>query len=338
MAELVLRPTTEADDEAIAAVIAAAFPANPKADVDVLRWQYRRNPWGPTQGWVWEDAGQVVAHYSAFPMPLLLRGERTLVANAVDAAVLPSHQERRLFRPLARVLYDDCASRGMPVSFCFASNLRALRGVAAMGWREVARLRPHVLPVDDRWLARRFHAPRLAAGAVRRLAFRTGRALPAEVVSAAPEGLDELWSRQQPPANAVVHDRAWARWRYDDSPLGPYRHLEVRREGRLVGWAAVLERADFGGRFGCLLDLLADDVDAARSLVRGAAELDVDGVAGLAVDGSLEAMRFRRAGLRPLPRRLEPRAAYFGVVDNAGGLVGIEREPWSVSWSDLDHL
>ena len=48
MSEPLLRPATPDDDVAIAACIAEAFPANPKARVDVLRWQYRDNPFGDT--------------------------------------------------------------------------------------------------------------------------------------------------------------------------------------------------------------------------------------------------------------------------------------------------
>ena len=85
MTELVLRQAGPDDDEAIAACIAEAFPDNPKADVDVLRWQYRDNPFGETSSWVWDDGGRIVAHYSGFPMPCLIDGEVGLTANAVDA-------------------------------------------------------------------------------------------------------------------------------------------------------------------------------------------------------------------------------------------------------------
>ena len=39
MSEPVLREATPDDDEAVAALIGEAFPGNPKAAVEVLRWQ-----------------------------------------------------------------------------------------------------------------------------------------------------------------------------------------------------------------------------------------------------------------------------------------------------------
>ena len=46
MSEPVLRAAGPGDDEAVAALIGEAFPGNPKARVEVLRWQYRDNPFG----------------------------------------------------------------------------------------------------------------------------------------------------------------------------------------------------------------------------------------------------------------------------------------------------
>ena len=58
---MTLRAATAADDPAIAACIGAAFPSNPKAHLDVLRWQYRDNPFGETASWVEEDDGHAYA-------------------------------------------------------------------------------------------------------------------------------------------------------------------------------------------------------------------------------------------------------------------------------------
>ena len=82
----VLRRAVDADDEAIAACIGAAFPDNPKSRIDVLRWQYRDNPFGPAPTWVWEDEGRIVAHYTAYPVPYRIDGRVARAGFAVDAA------------------------------------------------------------------------------------------------------------------------------------------------------------------------------------------------------------------------------------------------------------
>ncbi|MCU1380571.1 MAG: hypothetical protein JWN29_3554, partial [Acidimicrobiales bacterium] len=194
MSEPDLRPAGTDDDEAIAALIGEAFPGNPKARLDVLRWQYRDNPFGETVSWVWDDGGRIVAHYSAYPMPYLLDGQPAVGANAVDAAVAPSHQGRRLFTPLAQALYADCAARGMPIAVCYASNPIAIKGVARAGVEWQPRLRTLVLAVDDAWLARRFHVPAPVGGLVRRAVFALGRGPTGDEVDGPPGGLDDLWS------------------------------------------------------------------------------------------------------------------------------------------------
>ena len=346
MTEPILREAGPDEDIAIAACIGVAFTDNPKADVDVLRWQYRDNPFGPTASWVWDDDGAIVAHYSGFPMPCLIDGVVGLTANAVDAAVLPSHQGMRLFTPLATALYADCAAKGMAISYCFGSNPVALHAVERAGWMEVARLRTLVLPVDDGWVARRFHLPRPAATAIRRLAFGPRRGTTGDgssVTTTAPDGIDDLWARTVEAGdirNGTIRNQAWFRWRYDASPVGGYRHVAVRTGDRLDAVATVLERDDFGGRFGYLLELVAADADAARRALRGVI-VNTPGIAGLAtlaVSGGPLHRLATSAGMRTLPRRLEPKPARFGFVDNAGGATHLRTAPWHVGWGDLDQL
>ncbi|MCU1373304.1 MAG: hypothetical protein JWO68_590 [Actinomycetia bacterium] len=342
MSELVLRPAGADDDEAIAFLIGDAFPGNPKSRLDVLRWQYRRNPFGSTASWVWDEDGRIVAHYSAYPMPYLLDGRPTVGGNAVDAAVAPSHQGRRLFTPLAEALYADCAARGMPIAVCYASNPIAMKGVARAGVEWQPRLRTLVLAVHGAWLARRFHVPAAVGELARRAAFGLGRGPVGEEVDGPPEGLGVLWARTVEAggiANGVDRGASWWQWRYGHSPLGPYRFVELRRDGELVGAAVATVRDDFGGRFAYLLELQAVDAAAARSVLRRVAAIEgISGIATVAVDrGPLHRLA-AGAGMRTLPQRLEPKGgAWYGLVDTTGGGRRLDA-PWHVGWGDMDHL
>jgi predicted N-acetyltransferase YhbS len=338
----VLRDVTPDDDAAVAALIGESFAGNPKARLDVLRWQYRDNPFGPTIGRVWVEDDRVVAHYSAFALPYLLDGARVVGANAVDAAVAPSHQGRRLFTPLARALYEGCAAADMPVAVCYASNPIAMQGVARAGVEWQPRLRTLVLAVDGAWLARRFHVPAAVGSAVRRAAFALGHGPVAEEVDHPPEGIDGLWARTVQAggiANGIDRGATWWRWRYGASPLGPYRFVQLRRDGGLAGAAVVTAREDFGGRFAYVLELQAVDVEAARSVLRRIAAFEgIAGMATVAVDrGPLHRLA-SGAGMRTLPRRLEPKGgAWYGLVDTTGGGRRLDA-PWHVGWGDMDHL
>ena len=339
---LVLRVVGQDEDAGLRAVIAKAFPDNPKARAEITRWQYWDNPFGSTRAWVWDDGGQIVATYIGYPVPVLLDGRPGTAAIGVDAAVLPSHQGRGLFTPLSRALYADCGAHGMPLTICYP-NANSTAGITKAGWLPVARLRTLVAPFDDAWLARRFSLPRPAARLVRTAAFAPGRAkgLVAVEVAAPSPDVDALWAQVAPTVTyGVVRDAAWWRWRYSGHPDAPYRFFEVRRDGGLVGAAVTLQREAFGGTFLNVLELLTARVPAARAL-RSAIARAAGGAAGaalVAVPGSpLDALAVR-SGFRRLPRRLEPKPLMFGAVRNGPGSPDPTVVPWSVAWGDLDHL
>lgn len=341
--ELILRRATRDDDAALRALNAAAFAHNPKTRPEITAWQWWDNPFGEPLVWVWDDGGEVVAQYVGYCVPGVLRGRPQTFTIGVDAAVAPSHQGRRLFTPLSKALYADAVAHDLPL-MAYPNQL-SYRGIARAGWAEVTRLRVRVQPVDDGWLARRFHLPRAVAAAVRRTGFRRRPTAPGLVASPAPggvEGIDELWAAVAPTVeNGIVRDAAWWRWRYEAHPDRPYAFLEVRRGARLVAAVAARIRDDLGGRMLCLLELLAVDADAARAAVHAVAEGALgpaDGLALTAVGGSRLDHLAGRCGLRRLPARFEPMPIRFGVVPHPRLVPDPAALAWSTSWGDLDHI
>ena len=342
MSEPVLREARPEDEDGIQACLEESFPDNPKAKAEIRHWQYH-NPFGELSAWVYDDGGRIVGHYANYPVPCLLDGDAAVAGVAVDAAISPDYQGRRMMKPLNRALYEHSASKGMRVSLAYPSNPIAVAGIRSAGWLEVARLRTLVLAVDDAWVASRFKVPRLVASAVRAVGFSTGRGPVGNEVGAPPQGLDGLWAqlvRDNGIRNGIIRDAAWWQWRYADSPMSAYRYFEVRRGQSLAGAAAVVLREDFGGRFAYLLELLAVDAAAAAAVVRAVVHNvgDVSGLATVAVDrGPLHRVA-RGGGLRTLPVRLEPKGLWFGFVDNDGTTSHLTAQPWHIGWGDLDHL
>jgi hypothetical protein len=339
---LTLRRAGRDDDPALRRLNEASFPANPKARADITEWQYWANPFGDTVALVWDDAGQIVAQYVAYCVPGVLDGRPATLTIGVDAAVDPAYQGRRLFTPLSVALYRATTDGDTPL--IAYPNEQSVRGIARAGWREVANLRVRLLPTDDRWLADRLHLPAPLAGALRRTATWRPGGGPHDVaiVDDVPDAVDGLWSRlaHHHPWGIAKH-AAWWRWRYADHPDRPYRYLVASQGGTVRAVAATRTRDDLGGRFHCLLELLADDRAAAAALVRAVADGALgpaDGVALTAVARSRLDRLAAGAGMLAPPKRMLDRPIHFGVVPHPTLVPDPTAVPWSTSWGDLDHI
>lgn len=339
MAEPVLRRGTPADDRAIRALLARNFPDNPKQLAEFTRWQYWDNPFGMTRSWLYEADGRVVAHWAAVPVPMVLDGKPVTGAKGVDGATDPDYRGRGLFRSVGAAMRADCTEHGVPVILSHP-NPNAARGVEQAGGQLIARVPVYVLPLDDAWLARRFHLPRPVSAALRRVTFGARQAEAGERVDAVPMDIERVWDLAGAAvSHGIRRDASWWVWRYGARPGGDYRYYECRAAGKLRGAAVVTERDAFGARFLFVLELLAADADAARGLSAAIADDagDAVGAALAALPGTAIAGHALRAGFRRLPRALEPHPFRFMAIDCAG-LGDLTKRGWSMAWGDLDHL
>ena len=338
-----LRRSGPDEDDELRALAARAFDDNPKSRAAITRWQWWGNPFGDTLVWVWEDEGRIVGQYVAYFAPARLHGRPARLTLGVDAAIDPDYQGRRLFSPLARALYDDCNAHDAPL-LAYPSLEASVRGIARAGWVQVARQRVRVTATDPAWLAQRFRVPRIAARAAKVTVFRTSTppGLTANALTEPPADLDELWSAVEADhPNGIARTAAWWRWRYHEHPEETYHYLEVRDGARLVAATAARVREEFGGRFLCLLELLAVDGRAAKALVDAVAEGalgDADGVVLTCAPGSRLDRLAGQGGLRAVPKRLDPKPVFFGVVAHPHLLPDPTAVAWSTAWGDLDHI
>jgi GNAT superfamily N-acetyltransferase len=329
-----------ADTDAICALIRDVFGDVAKADPATLQWQYWDNPYGQAVSVVWEDDSGLVAHYAAFPVPARFGARECIGAKGADAATAKSHRGQGLFARSAEAVYDECARRGIRVTQV-TPNAGSFDAEVRAGATPVAQVPAYVLPLDVPWLAQRFHVPDDVARIAKAAAFHTPKVSPGRRLSAPPRDLDSLWAATavwEP--YGVVHDAKWFDWRYAQRPGGEYAFYELRRGARLVGAAASALRRAYGASFVYVLDLLAEDEDAAAGLVRGLRRDagDAAGLVAVALPNSRLAGLFRAAGLRRLPRQLEPQPLHFGACDTAKRLPDLAALPWTVSWSLADQL
>lgn len=337
-----LRRASRSDDAAIRALLARAFPANPKAHAEFTAWQYWDNPFGETRSWVWGIGDRVVSHWATVAVPVMLDGRAVIGAKGVDIATDPDWRGRGLFPALAARLVEDLSTAGVPVLLSHP-NPRSFPAVAAAGLREAVRARVFVAPTDAGWLSHRFHLPGRAAAAVVRGFRPTAPAAGVERLEQPPAGLDELWLRRAV-RYGIRRDAGWWRWRYGERPQRPYRYLALRRGGRLLAAAVTRPREAFGGRFTTVLELLCEEAAAGAAVlaaIRREAEGSSHGVV-LATSGAGDptAQAARLAGLRRLPRWLEPAPLRLLVADPAGPTSGdrLATAPWTFTWGDVDSL
>jgi hypothetical protein len=342
MTEPILRTASEADVAAVCDLMRRTFPDNAKADEATLRWQYWENPYGPAVEWVWEDGDLIVGHFACIRYAAKVDGQVATVGLAIDAAIDPDYQGRRLFGPLGTKLFEDTGAHGIPFTMSYP-NEKSVRGLVRAGWQELGVLRTHLLMLDSAWYAKRLHVPRLVTSAAR-TALRAkpprGTYVTAETTAPDPD-VDELWQVIEPAVrNGVIRDSAWFTWRYTRCPTTPYRFFSTRRDGRLVGVAVTTEREQRGAMFTFLLEFLAVDADAARSLVQIVAR-NATGSVGLllaTLPRTSTSNLATAAGLRRVPARFEEKALHFGVVDHTRSGRDLTRMPWTLGWGDLDHI
>lgn len=359
-ADLVFRPADRADDAEMRRLNAEAFPANPKTRAEVTAWQWWDNPFGDTIAHVWEHDGRLVGQYVAYRMPANLDGEPGRIAIGVDYAIAPSHRGQGLGKPMLDACFGQATAEGTP--FYSLPNQLSVGGATRSGLSIVDQLEVRVLPLDPGTIAdlladaeRVQHAGRagrVAVAGVRTLGHlpvlalarrvRVAPGLSVDVLDDPPDDVDALWSAVERHHRwGVARHGDWWRWRYAEHPDRPYRIIAVRRGAHLVGLAAVVTRDDLGGRFHCLLELLAVDGTAAAAtvatLVDGAAG-PADGVACTAVPGSRLSHLAGAAGLLRIPPRVLPRPVYFGVIPHPTIVPDPTAVEWSTSWGDLDHV
>lgn len=338
-----LRAADQRDAEGIGSLIARVFPANPKADPQLLEWQYWGNPFGKPVSWVWDDEGEIVGHYASICYPGRVAAQGATVGVGIDAAVDPKAQGRRLFTQLAEAVYADSGRRGLPVTLCFPNDA-SVRGATRAGLIDLGNLRTHLLPLSATWMAERLKLPRLAGAAATRV-LRPPRRDPRRAideVDSPPEAVDELWADLGGSvAYGVVRDHAWHTWRYARRPSpGAYRYFGAYSGGGLDGFAVTTVREHDGHEFVYVLELMARSEASGRQLIAHLAQANPGCAAILlaALAGSDLSRLARSSGLRRVPQRLEAPGLHFGVVDNSKTRPDLARASWSLSWGDLDHL
>ncbi len=132
---------TDADTlEACAALLGAAFPHAEHLDSRYLDWLYRDNPAGQVVGFnAWEN-GQLIAHYAAIPVDLMLDGLPARGLLALNTAVHPDFQGVGTIYSLANRTCKVAAERGFQCIYAVANTASTPLLVKSLKFQQVAQL------------------------------------------------------------------------------------------------------------------------------------------------------------------------------------------------------
>jgi hypothetical protein len=214
---IVLRPATPADDSGIVQLLCQTLGwKDDDRHRSLFDWKHRRNPFGPSPGWVAEDEQGLVGSRTFMRWEFLHGEQRLAVVRAVDTATHPRAQGRGVFRALTLKGIEDLTRSGVLWVFN-TPNDRSAPGYLSMGWRRLGRLpvavRPAGLIVGPRLLSAR------QPGSLWSIPTSAGE--DAAAVFDDRDGWEELLSNRG--RNGLLHtDRSvtYLQWRYGDTPVG----------------------------------------------------------------------------------------------------------------------
>lgn len=234
VSDFTVRPYADGDERAILDLFARSFPHAPRPFAH-FDWKYRRNPFGNRRiSLTFDDAGQLVGHYSGYAVPFFAFG-KTVIANQIGDTMTDvnvRHVGRGPSSILGRTALDFYSRFAEDkVAFNFGFNVANIQKFSLRFLRSdrvepvTYRVREPLPPMQKqlRWL----------------------RGYQLEHVQYATRDFDELFARVSHAYRFLVRrDADYIRWRYLQCPDVQYHVVAIRKWRQLVGWIAFRIRED----------------------------------------------------------------------------------------------
>ena len=283
------------------------------AEANRLRWdwQYRRNPYVPSDGpliWLAREGTTVVGQYATMPVRVAVNGLEITGAWGMDVMVAPERRRQGLGDQLFRT-WD----RNVGASLGLGLSDDSYRVFKKLEWPDVGPVPCLVKPLTRRALRR----PDWSLPVNRFVSYVTlpwvrlvARARPLEgeirPIRHFDEGFTQLWERLRGKFAFVVRrDAPYLNWKYIQAPHVRYSIVALIRDNQPAGYAVYRHTQEPRGRVTILVDLLADpdDVAGVLTLIRW-----VDREARAADSDKIRTFAMHE-GLRKLLRK----SGYYGV-------------------------
>jgi len=231
-------------------------------------WEYEANPQGPSfirLAVDRETPEKLAGHYAVISYRLKTRDAVVAACQSLDTFTNPSFRNQGIFVELAEETFRASSASGVKFVFGFPNGNSLPGFVRKLGFVAPFGLFFHVRPLRLGYFTRRLRG-------LRRWDWLRGLRLPSAAPDAGfhriphpPADWSELARALEAQASFQVHrDLAYLRWRYLACPDRRYELFELRRNGRLHGFAALR----IEGKTGYLVDLAARSRDDWEALVR----------------------------------------------------------------------
>ena len=273
-------------------------------------WLYERNPAGTSSIGVAVEDGDIVASYSACPVPMQWGDQQILVGLGIDLATHPAFRRRGLFERVAEAAIADAERRGFGfiLSYTQWGGASAIGQTQKLGFSRAFMLRRLVKILDwPRALAFKLglahRAPTRADVSDTIHAIVSAAAATGISVEKAPT-IDR--SRTTPVTRAIRVEKSerHVRWRYSNHPEAPYRIFSLASASRWPAYGVLALRTDKGIVVGQIVDLFGDEqnwTDLLRGLEKAVSASRVTLLEALLSEGHPAVTTLKSLGYRKRP-------------------------------------
>ena len=322
------RPATFDDRPAILSLLREAkfLPSDPDHSSAVFAWKHERSPEGPSLLRVFEANHQVVGFAAAMPRRVRIQGQELRGCVLADGCVSRPWRRRGVLSEMLRLLVMDARPhKDLAMAFPGRRGSRLLfKRRLGWKWREpmLAQLTP---------LIRMSYARARSSGPYTCSVLDE---VPPDAASILRTGDDAL--------ARLVWDVPYVHWRCSQHPLRPYRLVELRSSGQLLGMMIV--RSPRRIPMGMILSYWTawEDPDAVRPLFEGVAtelrRLGAVAALALATRSTFSFFRAARVAWVRIPTPLLPRQ-YEIVAEpltKRAGVLSESSSRWDSTFGDSD--
>ena len=323
-------------------------------------WMYRDNQTGLISITLAEGAdGQLAGHYAVRPVRMKIGDEVQMGTLSLDTMVHPDYRRQGMFTKLAKHLYAELASQGIPLTYGFPNKNSYHGCFTKLDWVDlVGRLPLYVKVLNPTAVL----VTRIKSGLMASLggglakaalgvigAFRRG-ALPDDCelkrVDRFDQRIDEFWGEASRAHGIMVaRDRAYLNWRYVENPTASYELFIVEKGSSLAGYMVLKIEKMFGLQTGFIVDLLTipDEPALASGMIAEAVlhfrSEGMDIVSCLMLKHTPYTKALKSNGFLQAPEKMLPQELYLGVRRHTSEhpeTYLFNPRNWFITWGDHD--